>query len=591
MASPDQDTPPVLKAVRKRHSFIMRWTHWVNFPILAIMIWSGLLIYWANSVYTITIFGLRIFPFFPQGFFDSLHIPYRLAEGMSIHFLFMWFFAINGALYVLYTIFSGEWRQLVPNRRSFREAWQVLLHDLHIRRIMPPQDKYNAAQRIAYTCLVLMGAGSLITGLAIYKPVQFSWLTALCGGYNLARAEHFILTIGYMVFFVIHVVQVLLAGWNKFRSAVAGFEVLPEKEEAGIELEKSAVSQTRAVNVLTNPADPATTGAITTLNGAKANETAESVIEHSDRSPGTEEPESGRTGKTPVTKELETGRNKGPVTNEPESGRNDGPVTKESESGRVHKTPVKLVPEQVVNRRTVLSFIGFITLGIVVNRSWKWLNNSPVEPEGVTGGARVPLRRAMEQNERIFQETFSNKHLVKTYPKSMAAKNVRVNSNIGMMDPNYDISTWSLVVARLDGSQLKISMEQLMELPETEIVFDFKCVEGWDQISWWGGVKFSDFIERFGLQEEAKLNYVGLATPDQGYYVGLEREAALHPQTILAYHVNGEMLPYEHGSPLRLIIPVKYGIKNIKRIGSMVFSNNRPPDFWAENGYDYYSGL
>ena len=197
----------------------MRWTHWINFPILAIMIWSGMLIYWASDTYHITIFG-HTFHFFPQWFYSFFNIPHRLAEGMAFHFLFMWFFFLNGFLYILYTLVSGEWRELVPQRNSFREAWLVLLHDLHIRKTVPPQKKYNAAQRIAYTSIIIMGIGSLVTGLAIYKPVQFYWLCWLCGGYGFARILHFALTIGYVFFFIIHVLQVLLAGWNNFRSVI-----------------------------------------------------------------------------------------------------------------------------------------------------------------------------------------------------------------------------------------------------------------------------------------------------------------------------------------------------------------------------------
>jgi thiosulfate reductase cytochrome b subunit len=217
-----------MKAIKEKHSLLMRWTHWVNFPVLAAMIWSGMLIYWANDVYTINVGGRTLVQFFPQWFYNALHIPYRLAEGMAWHFLFMWFFMLNGLLYLLYTIFSGAWRELVPNRHSFKEAWQVLLHDLHIRKTAPPQNKYNAAQRIAYTAIIIMGIGSVATGLAIYKPVQLYWLCWLCGGYHFARILHFALTIGYVLFFVVHVVQVILAGWNNFRSVVSGFEVVEE---------------------------------------------------------------------------------------------------------------------------------------------------------------------------------------------------------------------------------------------------------------------------------------------------------------------------------------------------------------------------
>ena len=87
--------------------------------------------------------------------------------------------------------------------------------------------KYNAAQRIAYSAILVMGVGSLITGLAIYKPVQLSFFTWLCGGYEAARAIHFILTIGYVLFFLVHIAQVIKTGWNNFQSMVTGFENVP----------------------------------------------------------------------------------------------------------------------------------------------------------------------------------------------------------------------------------------------------------------------------------------------------------------------------------------------------------------------------
>ena len=219
-----------MEEIKEKHSLAMRWTHWINFPILAIMIWSGMLIYWANDAYSITVFGYKLIHFFPDWFYKLFSIRRRLAEGMAFHFLFMWFFTLNGLFYVLYTLISGEWRELLPKRNSFKEAWLVLLHDLHIIKFAPPQKKYNAAQRIAYTGIIIMGFGSVATGLAIYKPVQFYWLTWLCGGYSMARIIHFGLTIGYVFFFLIHVLQVILAGWNNFRSVIAGFEIIKKPD-------------------------------------------------------------------------------------------------------------------------------------------------------------------------------------------------------------------------------------------------------------------------------------------------------------------------------------------------------------------------
>jgi len=221
-----------MKKIVKKHPLAIRWFHWINFPVLGIMIWSGLLIYWANDVYKIGFGSTTLLKFFPDSFYKALNIPYRLSEGMAYHFMFMWLFFLNGIAYVLYTIISGEWRDLLPKRNSFKQSWQVLLHDLHIRKTAPPVvGKYNAAQRIAYTAIIVMGIGSILTGLAIYKPIQLGWLCAILGGYKMARILHFALTIGYFLFFLVHILQVIRAGWNNFRAMITGFEVKKIKDE------------------------------------------------------------------------------------------------------------------------------------------------------------------------------------------------------------------------------------------------------------------------------------------------------------------------------------------------------------------------
>jgi hypothetical protein len=250
-----------------------------------------------------------------------------------------------------------------------------------------------------------------------------------------------------------------------------------------------------------------------------------------------------------------------------------------------------LTVEQKIKRRNFISFTVFGVLGVSAFEGWRWLYKSPMEIPGITGNARKPLRRALNKTELFFRRlTFNESHLVKTYPKEMAAKVVRHNTDIGsegVLPPDK----WKLHVKKKNGEVMQISLDQIKEIPKTELVFDFKCVEGWDQIQHWGGVRFIDFMNHFKLDEEARMDYVGLETPDKKYYVGIDMPSALHPQTLLAYEVNDKPLPGKHGQPLRLIIPVKYGIKNLKRIGSMNFSNTRPRDYWAEQGYDYYSGL
>lgn len=220
-----------MKILAAKHPRAIRWMHWINVPLLGVMLWSGLLIYWANDVYRVGLGDVTVVHFFPDWFYKLLHVPFRLAEGMAWHFLFAWFFTINGALYVLYTAISGEWRYLVPNRHSFREAIDVALHDLGLLRGPLPQRKFNGAQQIAYTGIVLAGVGSVVTGLAVYKPVQFGWLATLLGGYPAARVEHFALAVGYVLFFGVHITQVIRAGWNNFRAMVTGYE-LTSREEA-----------------------------------------------------------------------------------------------------------------------------------------------------------------------------------------------------------------------------------------------------------------------------------------------------------------------------------------------------------------------
>ncbi len=233
----------------------------------------------------------------------------------------------------------------------------------------------------------------------------------------------------------------------------------------------------------------------------------------------------------------------------------------------------------------MLSFLVFILFigGCVF--AWNWLFDQPKEK-----GTPLPLRKGLYVNEKIFSGLFSWNNLAKSYEKSDVVKKVRVNGRDGLANA-ADTVNWQLQVVRQPGDTLHISLDELKALPKTEIIFDFKCIEGWSQVTNWGGVKFSDFVKRYGLNRQAGLNYTGLETPDGKYYVGVDNQSMLHPQTLLCYEMNGRPLPLNNGYPLRLIIPVRYGEKHLKRVGTIFFSNNRPRDFWFEQGYDYYCGL
>lgn len=215
--------------------------HWINVPLLTIMIWSGLRIYWADLRdpygFGVGLIGWHWFDFFPDAVNERLQLERRLARGMAFHFTFGWLFAINGLVYGLYIAATGLWRRLAPDRHSFSDAAQVTAHDLYLGRLLkrplPPQGQYNAAQRLSYTGVLAMGAIAVLTGLAIYKPSGLGLLTTLMGGYEMARTIHFFVTIGFIVFFVVHLLQVARAGWKNFASMITGYEVVTAGEPVG----------------------------------------------------------------------------------------------------------------------------------------------------------------------------------------------------------------------------------------------------------------------------------------------------------------------------------------------------------------------
>jgi hypothetical protein len=247
----------------------------------------------------------------------------------------------------------------------------------------------------------------------------------------------------------------------------------------------------------------------------------------------------------------------------------------------------KLNVDQLIVKKTIVSFFFFFLFAGAAFWGWIWLRHQPA----TSGKTSAPIRKILNTNEAIFRGLLSNNHLTKEYSVSQAANPARSNGNLGLKTA-LDPATWAMNVIRSNGDTLKIKLDDIKKLPKTEMVFNFKCIEGWSQITHWGGVKFSEFMKAYGLNDEAAMKYLGLSTPDKQYYVGIDMPSALHPQTLLCYELNGKPLPMDQGYPLRLIIPVKYGVKSLKRIGDMYFANEKPPDYWADvKGYDYFSGL
>ncbi|MBC7422268.1 MAG: molybdopterin-dependent oxidoreductase, partial [Ferruginibacter sp.] len=233
------------------------------------------------------------------------------------------------------------------------------------------------------------------------------------------------------------------------------------------------------------------------------------------------------------------------------------------------ETPLQQISisNKTLTLRTILSFVLFILLAFGAWFGYQWINKQPK-----VASTPGPLRKMLNFNEGVSFSYFDSNKLAKEYPLSAAVKKVRVNGMDGLKD-SINADTWRLQVVRFAGDTLLLTIDDIKKLPKKDIVFDFKCIEGWSQVTHWAGVPLKTFMDHYQLTSQKQLSYIGLKTPDKKYYVGIDMPSALHPQTLLCYEMNGKPLPINQGYPLRLIIPVKYGIKHLKRIGSMYFSN------------------
>jgi len=237
-------------------------------------------------------------------------------------------------------------------------------------------------------------------------------------------------------------------------------------------------------------------------------------------------------------------------------------------------TPVQL------RRWSRRAFAAWAAGGLAGLAGWRWLRTRSADD-----GLPWPLRAAHRWNERVFG---APARLAPEFPRDRAGE-PKANGQIGRPEPGS-----AIVPIRVEqpGKPVRhfTAAEIVAGLPRVEMTTELKCVEGWSQVVTWGGVSFADFVRRLGTNAE-RHPYVSLETADGDYYVGFDMASALHPQTLLCDRMNGEPLSLAHGAPLRLVSVVKYGIKNIKWLGRVRFADERPTDFWAEQGYDWYAGL
>jgi len=207
------------------------------------------------------------------------------------------------------------------------------------------------------------------------------------------------------------------------------------------------------------------------------------------------------------------------------------------------------------------------------------------------------LNRALRLDDDVSTALYSRHHLVPTYTKSQITP-LKNNYNGATPDPAY-IPGWRLTLDGLSSGQtVSLDIEALLARHRIhDQITRLVCVEGWSAIAWWSGLRFDDLLHAYPPVSQAKwariessVNLDANGNPDP-YFVLIDLLTAQHPQTLLATHLNGKPLPVEYGAPLRLLVPVKLGLKNIKAITRITYTKDEPPDYWAKRGYSHYDGI
>ncbi len=221
---------------------------------------------------------------------------------------------------------------------------------------------------------------------------------------------------------------------------------------------------------------------------------------------------------------------------------------------------------------------------------------------GIRGKMKSPgkewfLNQALRIDDDVAEALYSRNRMVPTYNKSQIT-DLKNNYNGATPDPGY-ISGWNLTLDGLaSGLTISLDIRNLMTcFSIQEQITRLVCIEGWSAIAWWAGLRFDDLLRAYlpisqakWARVESSVNLDASGNPDP-YFMSLDLATACHPQTLLATHFNGQPLTVDHGAPLRLLVPVKLGLKNVKAITKITYSAEEPGDYWGERGYSRYDGI
>jgi DMSO/TMAO reductase YedYZ molybdopterin-dependent catalytic subunit len=207
-------------------------------------------------------------------------------------------------------------------------------------------------------------------------------------------------------------------------------------------------------------------------------------------------------------------------------------------------------------------------------------------------GAEKLLRYAERKNESLeralFRHTAMDAPIAGTRLTGKALPSYFISKTVPIWNEG-ERGRWALEVSGLVSRPLSLTLDDLQKLPRTTQRVNHYCVEGWTAIEEWTGVRLRDLAQLAGAQPAAK--YVDFQSFDSGYHESWDLESALHPQTVVAYGLDGRMLGPAHGAPARVYSPTKLGYKNTKYLTRIVFMPVRNGGYWSDQGYEWYAGV
>ncbi len=270
----------------------------------------------------------------------------------------------------------------------------------------------------------------------------------------------------------------------------------------------------------------------------------------------------------------------------------------------------EIISADEYRRRSRRAFLGFGAAGVA-----GYLGFNRLQDSGSRDGDTIPalLRSGLEFNQAVWQTIERDGARARTFDISRR-EDIRVNGRHGLRArtgvtaeadliqvSDAEAAAWEIQLTDVDGSAMDpIPLESIKNDVEAhEMVWEHKCVEGGPNFVLWTGVRVSDVLERYAPDQLANAEWGVLRTPaetdggrqEREYTAAIENYTLRHAQSLFAWRLNGEDLTNGHGAPIRFVTPLKYGIKQLKRIGHLDFTNDTPTDYWTDRGYDLHAGF